>query len=71
MDLPFSVEQFFHVFARYNLGTWPAPVVMNGLAVLALFFVYTQVPETRGHSLESLEESVSTGAIYFDIRQVR
>lgn len=44
MDLPFSVEQFFDVFARYNLGTWPAPVVMNGLAGLALFLVYRGWP---------------------------
>lgn len=44
MDLPFSVEQFFDVFARYNLGTWPAPVVTNILAVLALFFVHRGRP---------------------------
>jgi MFS family permease len=41
------------------------------IGAVALFFVFTQVPETRGHSLEALEESVSTGAIYFDIRSVK
>ena len=30
----------------------------------ALLFVVTQVPETRGHTLEALEEDVSTGAIF-------
>ncbi|MEX5294486.1 sugar porter family MFS transporter [Kocuria sp. CPCC 205268] len=35
-----------------------------GVGVLALVFVYTQVPETRGRTLEALEEDVSTGAIY-------
>ena len=35
-----------------------------GVGVLALIFVITQVPETRGRTLEALEEDVSTGAIY-------
>ena len=35
-----------------------------GFGVLSLIFVYTQVPETRGRTLEALEEDVSTGAIY-------
>ncbi|MCM3688934.1 sugar porter family MFS transporter [Kocuria rosea] len=35
-----------------------------GVGVLSLLFVYTQVPETRGRTLEALEEDVSTGAIY-------
>jgi MFS transporter, SP family, major inositol transporter len=34
------------------------------VGVLALIFVVTQVPETRGHTLEELEENVTTGAIY-------
>jgi sugar porter (SP) family MFS transporter len=32
--------------------------------VVALVFVITQVPETRGRTLEALEEDVTTGAIY-------
>ncbi len=35
-----------------------------GFGVLSLIFVHTQVPETRGRTLEALEEDVSTGAIY-------
>ncbi|KQZ11906.1 MFS transporter [Microbacterium sp. Root53] len=34
------------------------------VGALALLFVATQVPETRGRTLEALEEAVSTGAIY-------
>ncbi|GAB3662537.1 sugar porter family MFS transporter [Zhihengliuella somnathii] len=35
-----------------------------GLGVLALIFVQTQVPETRGVTLEKVEEDVQTGEIY-------
>ncbi|MGO1545078.1 MAG: sugar porter family MFS transporter [Gulosibacter sp.] len=35
-----------------------------GVGVLALIFVITQVPETRGRSLEALEQDVTTGAVY-------
>jgi major inositol transporter-like SP family MFS transporter len=34
------------------------------IGILALVFIYTQVPETRGRTLEALEEDVTTGAIY-------
>jgi major inositol transporter-like SP family MFS transporter len=34
------------------------------IGVIALLFVITQVPETRGRSLESLEEDVESGAIF-------
>ncbi|WP_129660055.1 sugar porter family MFS transporter [Rothia uropygialis] len=35
-----------------------------GINLLALIFVRTQVPETRGRTLEGLEEDVTTGEIY-------
>ncbi|MFH8251880.1 sugar porter family MFS transporter [Microbacterium sp. B2969] len=35
-----------------------------GVGVLSLIFVWTSVPETRGRTLEALEEDVTTGAIY-------
>ena len=50
MDMPFRVEQFFDVFARYNLGTWPAPLVMNGLAVLVVPAVASTAAFTLGVS---------------------
>jgi MFS family permease len=34
------------------------------VGALALLFVITQVPESRGRTLEALEEDVTTGAIY-------
>ncbi len=39
MALPFSVDQFFDVFARYNTGVWPAPLVLNALAAWVVFLV--------------------------------
>ncbi|MEG8037654.1 MFS transporter [Sphingomonas sp. LR61] len=36
------------------------------IGAIALAFIVTQVPETRGWSLERLEEEVTTGAIYID-----
>ena len=35
-----------------------------GIGAIALIFVITQVPETRGRSLETLEEDVESGAIF-------
>jgi sugar porter (SP) family MFS transporter len=40
-----------------------------GLGVLALIFVYTQVPETRGRTLEQLQADVASGAIYAPARK--
>ena len=36
MSLPFTVEQFFGVFERYNLAVWPAPVGLYALALGAV-----------------------------------
>lgn len=49
--MPFRVEQFFDVFARYNLGTWPAPLVMNGLAVLVVPLLWAAVGSTAAFTL--------------------
>jgi hypothetical protein len=38
LRLPFSSEQFFQVFVRYNEAVWPAPLVLFALAILALVF---------------------------------
>ena len=38
------------------------------IGVAALVFVWTKVPETRGRSLEALEEDVTTGEIYIGLR---
>lgn len=39
MALPFNVDQFFDVFARYNTGVWPAPLALNALAVWVVALV--------------------------------
>ena len=38
--------------------------IFGCLGILALIFIATQVPETRGRTLEAVEEGVTTGAIY-------
>jgi hypothetical protein len=38
-QLPFTAEQFFHVFARYNLAVWPAQWLLTGLALTAVGLV--------------------------------
>ncbi len=39
MTLPFTVEQFFAVFSRYNRAVWPAQVVLLVLAAVSLALV--------------------------------
>lgn len=43
--MPFTTEQFFEVFLRYNLGTAPAPVV---LYLVAAFLVALALRDDRG-----------------------
>ena len=42
-----------------SIGITGSFFLFAGIGVVALLFVYTQVPETRGRSLEALEEDVS------------
>lgn len=44
MSMPFTVEQFFDVFSRYNHGVFPAQVFLVGLALLALVLVSRKAP---------------------------
>lgn len=39
MILPFTVEQFFETFARYNTGVWPAQWMLNLLALAVIVLV--------------------------------
>ena len=39
MNLPFSKQQFFEVFAAYNEAVWPMPLWLVNLAVLAVLAV--------------------------------
>ncbi|WP_105567293.1 sugar porter family MFS transporter [Microbacterium halophytorum] len=47
-----------------NIGITGTFFMFAAVGAIALVFVITQVPETRGRSLEALEEDVSTGAVY-------
>jgi sugar porter (SP) family MFS transporter len=51
-----------------TIGITGSFFLFAGIGVVALLFVWTQVPETRGRSLEALEEDVATGQIYVGIR---
>ena len=40
MDLPFTAEQFFDVFRRYNESVWPAQLALNGIALITAAAAY-------------------------------
>lgn len=47
-----------------GLGISGTFFLFGGIGVLAIVFIATQVPETRGRTLENIEEGVTTGSIY-------
>jgi hypothetical protein len=51
MTLPFTVEQFFEVFVRYNQGVWPMQVVLVALALAAVLLLF--VPRPHGSQVIS------------------
>jgi len=44
MNLPFTPEQFLDMFARYHELFWPAPVILNLLALLMIYLVVRKQP---------------------------
>jgi len=42
MSLPFTPEQFFAVFSRYNHGVWPMQVVLVAIAILILALLFSE-----------------------------
>lgn len=40
MQLPFTVEEFFSVFHKYNETIWPAQILLICLALLVIFLVF-------------------------------
>jgi uncharacterized protein DUF6064 len=40
MDLPFTPQQFFAVFARYNEVVWPMQIVLNAAALLCIGLLF-------------------------------
>lgn len=53
MRLPFTVEQFVEVFARYHAAVWPAPVALTALAALCVLAMFTD-PRWRGLLISSV-----------------
>lgn len=47
MNLPFSREQFFDLFAAYNRAVWPAQLVLVAMAVACLVHVARRRPSRR------------------------
>jgi Family of unknown function (DUF6064) len=41
MRLPFDADQFFAVFARYNIAVWPAQIVLTLAALVAVILAAT------------------------------
>ena len=40
MSLPFTPEQFFAAFGRYNEAVWPMQIVLNGAALLCVGLLF-------------------------------
>ena len=40
MEIPFTAQQFFGVFADYNTTLWPAQVILTGMALAAMVLVF-------------------------------
>jgi len=40
VNLPFTPEQFFAVFARYNASVWPAQLALNAAAIACIALVF-------------------------------
>ena len=42
MKLPFNTRQFLNVFRQYNISVWPAQIVLNILAIVAIILIYSK-----------------------------
>ena len=38
--IPFTVDQFFEVFARYNEGVWPMQIILTVLAIAIIILLF-------------------------------
>ncbi|HSK40747.1 MAG TPA: DUF6064 family protein [Arenibaculum sp.] len=52
--LPFTVDEFFAVFARYNQAIWPAQVVAYVLAVVTLGLVLLRPGDASGRVVSTI-----------------
>ncbi|WP_029036676.1 DUF6064 family protein [Salinimicrobium xinjiangense] len=42
METPFTIEQFFEVFEKYNTSVFPAQFIFIGLGILAIILIHTR-----------------------------
>lgn len=61
---PFTREQFFEVFSRYNEGVWPAQLVLYGAALAALALVLARRPSAGRLASSLLTLLWAWGALY-------
>lgn len=47
LDPPFTVAQFFTVFADYNAAIWPLQIGAYGLGVLAVIVLWLRGPHVN------------------------
>ena len=40
MEMPFTNEEFLHVFRQYNLAVWPSQIFLNSFALLILLILF-------------------------------
>ena len=40
--IPFTVDQFLNVFARYNVAVWPALIFLYVIGLSAIYFAFQQ-----------------------------
>jgi hypothetical protein len=40
VNLPFTPQQFFEVFARYNAAVWPAQIGLNAVALACVALAF-------------------------------
>jgi hypothetical protein len=64
MSLPFSLEEFLSVFALYNHSVWPAQILLNVLAILAVFLCTRSHVPSRSISGFLAGLWIWTGTIY-------
>jgi hypothetical protein len=65
LGLPFTVEQFYDVFARYNEGVWPMQIALHAVAIAVLVLLVGAWP-ARSRVISGLLAAlwVWTAAVY-------
>lgn len=70
MNLPFTADQFFDVFRRYNESVWPAQLALHAIALAAAGMAYRANVRRSGRSAQAAIVLLAalwlwTGIVYF------